>query len=74
LERRRTKRTKFRQRVKAFDVISTGDHAAVSVQDIGDVEEQDFRSVYGRWMVEVWGLIIIEMALVVHANVIRFLY
>jgi hypothetical protein len=32
--------TRFVQRVKVFDVISTGDHGAVSVWDIGD-DEQD---------------------------------
>jgi hypothetical protein len=37
--------TRFIQRVKVFDVISTGDHGAVSVREIeilNKIEEQDF--------------------------------
>jgi hypothetical protein len=51
--------TRFVQRVKTFDVISTGDHGAAQsgiLEMMNKIEEQDFRSVYGKWMVEVWGL------------------
>jgi hypothetical protein len=40
------RRVEIRPTRKAFDVILTGDHGAVSVGDIRDDEEQDFQSVH----------------------------
>jgi hypothetical protein len=40
LSRMQTQGDEIHQRVNVFDVISTGDHGAVSVREIGD-DEQD---------------------------------
>ena len=58
-------------RGKTLDVVSIGDHGAVSVRDvIGDDEQvQDFRScmrTLGRW--SKWA-VLIEMALVAYAKI-----
>ena len=48
---KQTRGDEIRPTAKAFDVILTGDHGAVSVRDIGDEEqneEQDFWSVHGE--------------------------